>query len=82
MDCESEPDDGYCRAAFERYYFDKIENTCKTFIYGGCGGNDNRYPTKKNCFDACSSKGELQWYEIVCTVVIVSVNQSPLHERK
>ena len=64
MDCESEPDDGYCKAAFERYYFDKIENTCKTFIYGGCGGNENRYPTEKDCLKTCSSKGKLQWQKI------------------
>lgn len=36
--CELEPDPGDCEAAIPRYYFDKEEQKCKEFIWGGCGG--------------------------------------------
>ena len=36
--CQLEPETGPCKAAFTRYYYDKEEKTCKTFIWGGCNG--------------------------------------------
>ncbi|XP_017110575.1 kunitz-type serine protease inhibitor-like [Drosophila elegans] len=28
-------------------------NMCETFIYGGCGGNANRFSTKQECEAKC-----------------------------
>ncbi|WP_420320418.1 BPTI/Kunitz domain-containing protein [Flagellimonas sp.] len=36
--CELEPDPGPCEAYMIRYYFDKEEQKCKEFVYGGCQG--------------------------------------------
>jgi hypothetical protein len=36
--CSLEPDPGLCKAAFQRYYYDKTEGKCKMFTWGGCGG--------------------------------------------
>jgi len=36
--CSLEPDPGNCLAYMPRYYFDKEGETCKEFIWGGCGG--------------------------------------------
>ena len=36
--CDLEPDSGPCFAAFRRYYFDREEQECKEFIWGGCNG--------------------------------------------
>ncbi len=36
--CELEPDSGPCEAAITKYYFDKEEKKCTTFLYGGCYG--------------------------------------------
>jgi len=36
--CDLEPDSGLCYAAFRKYYFDKEEQICKEFIWGGCNG--------------------------------------------
>lgn len=36
--CDLEPDPGPCFAAFRRYYFDKEEQQCKEFVWGGCNG--------------------------------------------
>lgn len=36
--CDLTPDCGRCFAYMPRYYFDKNEQRCKEFIWGGCGG--------------------------------------------
>lgn len=36
--CDLDPDPGYCKAYFPKYYYDKDEKKCKEFIWGGCGG--------------------------------------------
>ena len=36
-----------------RYYFDKNDKSCKTFLYGGCDGNRNNFLTERDCFAAC-----------------------------
>lgn len=36
--CSLEPEVGPCDAAFQKYYFDKEEQRCKEFTWGGCGG--------------------------------------------
>lgn len=45
---------GNCRAAFPRFYYDVTNQTCKQFIYGGCGGNDNNFKTQEECEASCS----------------------------
>jgi len=36
--CYSVPDAGMCKAAIEKYYFDWETDSCKSFMWGGCGG--------------------------------------------
>ena len=55
-DCDSEPDTGPCKAISPRFYFDQDHETCKRFDYGGCGGNNNNYPTKKYCSTTCKDQ--------------------------
>ncbi|CAM1154778.1 SPINT3 (predicted) [Pycnogonum litorale] len=52
-DCSSLHEEGVCRGYFPKFYFDCKTNTCKGFIYGGCGGNNNRYDTIEKCKEAC-----------------------------
>ncbi|CAJ0578517.1 unnamed protein product, partial [Mesorhabditis spiculigera] len=42
-----------------RFYFDSDSNTCRSFSYVGCGGNDNNFKTKGECLQYCST-------EVVC----------------
>ncbi|CAH8857326.1 unnamed protein product [Trichobilharzia szidati] len=51
--CLLKPEPGRCRAAIRSYYYDSASNECKKFIYGGCGGNGNRFSTLKACEDEC-----------------------------
>jgi len=44
---------GQCKAAFPRFYYDVNTNTCKSFLYGGCDGNDNNFEKQSECESLC-----------------------------
>ena len=43
--CSLPAEVGPCDAAIERWYFDSESGQCETFIYGGCEGNRNNFPS-------------------------------------
>merc|ERR1712179_110176 len=45
---------GRCRMASRKYYYDSASNSCKTFFYGGCGGNLNQFSTLDLCRQYCT----------------------------
>ncbi|XP_065311349.1 amblin-like [Dermacentor albipictus] len=51
--CFKEPEAGRCRAYQPTWYFDTKFSSCRMFIYGGCGGNDNQFPSEKKCQSVC-----------------------------
>lgn len=54
--CTAKAVTGPCRAAFPRWYFDAEKNSCDKFIYGGCRGNKNSYPSQEACMGRCFGK--------------------------
>ncbi|XP_041352666.1 BPTI/Kunitz domain-containing protein 4-like isoform X2 [Gigantopelta aegis] len=44
---------GRCRAAFRRFFYNKITGRCQRFIYGGCQGNQNNFKTLAACQKLC-----------------------------
>ncbi|GFN85881.1 kunitz-type protease inhibitor 3 [Plakobranchus ocellatus] len=44
---------GPCRDNLTRYYFDWETATCRTFVFGGCDGNANNFPTLADCNASC-----------------------------
>ena len=50
--CYSLPKSGKCKAMFTKYYFDFENGVCKTFIWGGCGGNIP-FQTIEECKKTC-----------------------------
>ena len=53
MRCVMPPEVGRCKASMRRWYYDIESNNCKTFIFGGCGGNENNFWSKTECQVAC-----------------------------
>ncbi|VDL77182.1 unnamed protein product [Nippostrongylus brasiliensis] len=51
--CRSTQDAGPCQDYSDQYYYDAYKGTCQTFIYGGCGGNLNRFRTEEECMQRC-----------------------------
>ncbi|EDV57660.1 male accessory gland serine protease inhibitor [Drosophila erecta] len=42
-----------CEAYIPSWSYDGDRNECVKFIYGGCGGNENRFNSRENCEDKC-----------------------------
>ncbi|XP_037079793.1 papilin-like [Pollicipes pollicipes] len=44
---------GRCRLYLPRFYYNAALGACYTFIFGGCGGNGNRFRTRAACEQIC-----------------------------
>ncbi|ELK04240.1 Eppin [Pteropus alecto] len=53
-------DSGPCMAFFRRWWYDNHNDTCFSFIYGGCQGNSNNFQTKDICQNMCLKNRESQ----------------------
>ncbi|KAH8392340.1 hypothetical protein KR215_006244 [Drosophila sulfurigaster] len=42
-----------CRAYMPRWSYDLKTNECVRFIYGGCGGNANKFGSYHECIKRC-----------------------------
>lgn len=51
--CDLPEDSGPCRATIPRWRYDSAANECRSFVYGGCGGNRNNFRTKGECEGEC-----------------------------
>lgn len=54
--CQLPKEPGLCLAYFPSYYYNSVLGRCEEFVYGGCGGNENRFDTMESCQLACGSK--------------------------
>ena len=51
--CELEMDPGNCHEILRRFYYDLRHRVCRTFTYTGCGGNGNRFRSRRQCERHC-----------------------------
>ncbi|VDM19646.1 unnamed protein product [Hydatigera taeniaeformis] len=54
--CTQPIEPGVCKAHTKSWGYDPAKGSCVRFIYGGCGGNENRFKTKKECKQTCIKK--------------------------
>ncbi|XP_070797968.1 actinia tenebrosa protease inhibitors-like [Pituophis catenifer annectens] len=58
--CKLPADPGHCLAYSPQYFYNWEKRKCETFVYGMCGGNDNRFSTKLECEMVCGEFGQMQ----------------------
>ena len=71
--CDLPKVEGTCRALIPSWYFDARTRDCEQFLYGGCGGNENRFSSKDECRDTCVMDGESVedfWWSGTCEVEV------------
>ncbi|XP_030046251.1 kunitz-type U19-barytoxin-Tl1a-like [Microcaecilia unicolor] len=56
--CQLEKDVGDCKGHCLLWAFNHNLKTCEKSFYGGCGGNGNRFFTKKLCYERCAPEKE------------------------
>ncbi|XP_070621292.1 carboxypeptidase inhibitor SmCI-like [Erythrolamprus reginae] len=61
--CKLPPQKGKCNEEFENFYYDYKSDRCKTFIYGGCGGNRNNFVHLLECYYTCKRFGLFSGWE-------------------
>ncbi|XP_041351139.1 BPTI/Kunitz domain-containing protein-like [Gigantopelta aegis] len=44
---------GPCKAAFPRFYYNRLSETCEEFTWGGCQANGNNFKTRAECITQC-----------------------------
>merc|ERR1711894_258010 len=44
---------GRCKAFHTKWYYNSDIGACEVFVYGGCGGNANRFDSYKECRATC-----------------------------
>ncbi|XP_052229995.1 uncharacterized protein LOC127844063 isoform X2 [Dreissena polymorpha] len=54
--CSQPVDSGRCYILFLAWHYDQDTHECRQFIYRGCGGNYNRFPTEEECYKHCAEK--------------------------
>ncbi|XP_036384122.1 kunitz-type serine protease inhibitor bitisilin-3 [Megalops cyprinoides] len=54
--CDLPMEPGPCYGRQLRFHFNSQERTCRTFIYGGCRGNGNRFEDMETCQQTCMGK--------------------------
>ncbi|XP_069673465.1 papilin isoform X4 [Periplaneta americana] len=57
--CNMPEETGLCRAYFPKWYYNPSLGSCQEFVYGGCGGNGNRFSSLEECETVCLHREEL-----------------------
>jgi len=58
---------GSCSGFNVRYAFNQEKNACESFLFGGCDGNGNNFPTPNKCYETCG--GNVPKFGNICEAV-------------
>ena len=73
--CSMKPEVGHCKMDLTRFYYDHKTKTCKKFSFGGCGGNENNFETKKDCWDTTRQCRHIGWViNVYFKIKVISTN--------
>ena len=50
----------FTNAYFVRWWYDQQKETCSSFIYGGCQGNNNNFQSESVCHAICPQRSKSQ----------------------
>ena len=56
--CQLRKDEGECRGYQPSWYYDAQLGRCIAFVWGGCGGNANRFENILDCRAKCGPRTE------------------------
>uniref|UniRef100_A0A3B3DA78 BPTI/Kunitz inhibitor domain-containing protein n=1 Tax=Oryzias melastigma TaxID=30732 RepID=A0A3B3DA78_ORYME len=48
--------EGACSEYVLLWYFHAVSEECRPFVYGGCGGSQNRFSTRHECESVCGTQ--------------------------
>lgn len=51
--CLEPMSEGHCTEYILLWYYYAVLGECRPFVYGGCGGNRNRFSSKQDCQSKC-----------------------------
>uniref|UniRef100_A0A672LK34 Si:dkey-117n7.5 n=1 Tax=Sinocyclocheilus grahami TaxID=75366 RepID=A0A672LK34_SINGR len=51
--CLEPMSEGHCTEYVLLWYYYTVSGECRPFVYGGCGGNRNRFSSKQDCESQC-----------------------------
>ncbi|XP_040199257.1 collagen alpha-1(VII) chain-like isoform X5 [Rana temporaria] len=54
--CQLPMNEGFCSDYILLWYYHLKADDCRPFVYGGCGGNRNRFKTRQKCEQMCKNK--------------------------
>lgn len=58
--CSQAVDIGTCDSVVPSWFYNSTSGECEMFNYGGCGGNENRFETERECQAECEGKEQLR----------------------
>uniref|UniRef100_A0A8C6UIA8 BPTI/Kunitz inhibitor domain-containing protein n=1 Tax=Neogobius melanostomus TaxID=47308 RepID=A0A8C6UIA8_9GOBI len=56
--CREPMAEGSCSEYMLLWYFHSGTGECRPFVYGGCGGNRNRFSSRQECQTWCGTRNK------------------------
>ncbi|XP_055295187.1 BPTI/Kunitz domain-containing protein-like [Sitodiplosis mosellana] len=73
--CALPSEAGPCRAEITTYFHNAATDKCETFLFGGCGGNQNKFDTEAECQEFCKDIKYLMKSHDTLIEITISVNR-------